>query len=194
MAFAIEPRSACNQTLGQALKGGAECPDRACNGAGQTIGRQGKLRFAALDHKRWVVEARAVRGCIERIAQTGRIGIPGAATTLIEHLQVDLGRPNHRSHRGAQTLMTCLEHVGQLRHSRRHRFGRRRGRGGTTVAYHVADRGIGLMANARHHGHGTGRHRTGKLLVVKGHEVLEGATATHEQNAIGRRRNGSGAA
>ena len=50
------------------------------------------------------------------------------------------------------------------------------------------------MANARHHRHGTGCHRTGKLLVVKGHEVLEGTAATHEQNAIGRRRNGSGAA
>ena len=49
------------------------------------------------------------------------------------------------------------------------------------------------MANAGHHGHGASRHRTGKLLVVKGHEVLEGTAATHEQNAIGRRRNGSGA-
>ena len=50
------------------------------------------------------------------------------------------------------------------------------------------------MANAGHHGHGASRHRTGKLLVVKGHEVLEGAAATDKQNAIGRRRNGSGAA
>ncbi len=50
------------------------------------------------------------------------------------------------------------------------------------------------MANTCHHRHGTGRHCTGKLLVVKGHEVLEGTAATHEQNAIGRRRNGGGAA
>ena len=50
------------------------------------------------------------------------------------------------------------------------------------------------MPNARHHRHGTGCHRTGKLLVVKGHEVLEGATAAHQQDAIGCRRNGSGAA
>ena len=50
------------------------------------------------------------------------------------------------------------------------------------------------MPNTGHHGHGTGCHRTGKLLVVKGHEVLEGTAATHEQNAIERRRNGSGAA
>ena len=90
--------------------------------------------------------------------------------------------------------MTCLEHIGQLRHSRRHRFCRCRWRGGATVAHHVADRGIGLMPNARHHRHGTGCHRAGKLLVVKGHEVLEGTAATHEQNAIGRRCNGSGAA
>ena len=50
------------------------------------------------------------------------------------------------------------------------------------------------MANAGHHGHGTGRHRAGKLLVVKGHEVLERTAAAHQQNTIGRRRNGSGAA
>ena len=50
------------------------------------------------------------------------------------------------------------------------------------------------MANARHHRHGASRYRTGKVLVVEGHEVLEGTAATHEQNAIGRRRNGSGAA
>ena len=50
------------------------------------------------------------------------------------------------------------------------------------------------MANTGHHGHRTSRHRAGKLLVIKGHEVLEGTAATHEQNAIGRRRNGSGAA
>ena len=49
------------------------------------------------------------------------------------------------------------------------------------------------MPNTGHHGHGTSCHRAGKLLVVKGHEVLEGTAATHEQNAIGRRRNGSGA-
>ena len=194
MALAIEPRGACNQTLGQALKVGAEGPNRTRYGTGQTIGRQGKLRLATLDHKRWVVEARAACGRIERIAQASRIGIPGAATALIEHLQVDLGRPNHRCHRGTQTLMARLEHIGQLRHSRRHRFCRGRGRGGPAVAHHVADRGIGLMANAGHHRHGTGRHSAGKLLVVKGHEVLEGTTATHEQNAIGRRRNGSGAA
>ena len=50
------------------------------------------------------------------------------------------------------------------------------------------------MANAGHHGHGTSRHRAGKLLVIKGHEVLKGAAAAHQQDAIGRRRNGSGAA
>jgi|GEM_PF-5438442 len=50
------------------------------------------------------------------------------------------------------------------------------------------------MPNARHHGHGTGRHRTGEPFVVKCHKVFEGATATHEQNAIGHRRNGGGAA
>ena len=50
------------------------------------------------------------------------------------------------------------------------------------------------MANAGHHGHRASRRRAGKLLVVEGHEVLEGTAATHEQNAIGRRRNGSGAA
>lgn len=50
------------------------------------------------------------------------------------------------------------------------------------------------MPNTRHHRHGTGCHSAGKFLVVKGHEVLEGTAATHEQNAIGRRRNGSGAA
>ena len=193
MALAIEPRGACDQALGQALKVGAEGPNRTRYGAGQAISRQGKLRLATLDHKRWIVEARAARGRIERIAQTGRIGVPSAATTLIEHFQIDLIRPDHRSHRGAQTLMARLEHIGQLRHSRRHRFGRRRGRGGATVAHHVADRGIGLMANAGHHGHRTSRHRAGKLLVVKGHEVLEGTAATHQQNAIGRRRNGSGA-
>ena len=50
------------------------------------------------------------------------------------------------------------------------------------------------MANAGHHGHRTSRHRAGKLLVVEGHEVLEGAAAAHQQNTVGRRRNGSGAA
>ena len=50
------------------------------------------------------------------------------------------------------------------------------------------------MANAGHHGHGTSRHRAGKLLVIKGHEVLKGAAAAHQQNTVGRRRNGSGAA
>ena len=50
------------------------------------------------------------------------------------------------------------------------------------------------MANASHHGHGTGSHRAGKLLVIKGHEVLKGAAAAHQQNTVGRRRNGSGAA
>ena len=30
------------------------------------------------------------------------------------------------------------------------------------------------MANARHHRHGASCHRTGKVLVVEGHEVLEG--------------------
>ena len=50
------------------------------------------------------------------------------------------------------------------------------------------------MANAGHHGHRTSRHRAGKLLVIKGHEVLKGAAAAHQQNTVGRRRNGSGAA
>ena len=50
------------------------------------------------------------------------------------------------------------------------------------------------MANTCHHRHGASRYRTGKFLVVKGHEVLEGTAAAHEQNAIGRRRNCSGAA
>ena len=50
------------------------------------------------------------------------------------------------------------------------------------------------MPNARHHGHGTGRHRTGKPFVVKGHKVFEGAAAAHQQDTIGRRRNGGGAA
>ena len=50
------------------------------------------------------------------------------------------------------------------------------------------------MANTGHHRHGTGRHRASKPFVVKGHKILEGTAATHEQNAIGRRRNGGGAA
>ena len=50
------------------------------------------------------------------------------------------------------------------------------------------------MANAGHHGHRTSRHRAGKLLVIKGHEVLKGTAAAHQQNTVGRRRNGSGAA
>ena len=50
------------------------------------------------------------------------------------------------------------------------------------------------MANSGHHGHRASRHRAGKLLVVKGHEVLEGTATTHEQNTVGRWRNGSGAA
>ena len=50
------------------------------------------------------------------------------------------------------------------------------------------------MANAGHHGHRTSRHRAGKLLVIKGHEVLEGATAAHQQDAVGRRRNDGGTA
>lgn len=50
------------------------------------------------------------------------------------------------------------------------------------------------MANARHHGHRTGRHRASKFLVVEGHEVLEGTAATHKQNAIGCRRDGGGTA
>ena len=50
------------------------------------------------------------------------------------------------------------------------------------------------MANARHHRHGASRYRTGKVLVVEGHEVLEGTAAAHEQNAIERGRDGSGAA
>ena len=50
------------------------------------------------------------------------------------------------------------------------------------------------MANAGHHGHRTSRHRAGKLLVIKGHEVLEGAAAAHQQNTVRRRRNGSGTA
>ena len=50
------------------------------------------------------------------------------------------------------------------------------------------------MANAGHHGHRTSRHRTGKLLVVEGHEVLEGAAAAHQQDAVGRRRDGGGTA
>ena len=49
------------------------------------------------------------------------------------------------------------------------------------------------MANTCHYRHRTGRHRAGKFLVVEGHEVLEGTAATHEQNAIRRRRNRSGA-
>ena len=194
MAFAIEPRGACDQALGQTLEVGAEGPNRTRYGARQSIGSQRKLGLATLDHKRWIVEARAARGRIERVNQTSRIGVPGTTTALVEHFQIDLIRPDHRSHRGTQTLMARLEHVGQLRHSRRHRFCRCRWRGGATVAHHVANRGIGLMANAGHHGHGASRHRTGKLLVVKGHEVLEGAAATDKQNAIGRRRNGSGAA
>ena len=192
MALTIEPRGACNQTLGQALKVGAKCPDRAYYGARQAIGSQRKLRFATLDHIRWVVETRTACGGIERITQASRIGIPGTAPALIEHLQIDLIRPNHRCHRSAQTLMARLEHICQLRHSRCHRFGRRRGRGGAAVAHHVANRGIGLMANAGHHGHRTSRHRAGKLLVVEGHEVLKGAAAAHQQNAIRRRRNGGG--
>ena len=50
------------------------------------------------------------------------------------------------------------------------------------------------MANAGHHGHRTSRHSAGKFLVIKGHEILEGAAAAHQQDAVGRRRNGSGAA
>ena len=50
------------------------------------------------------------------------------------------------------------------------------------------------MANTGHHGHRTSRHCAGKLLVIKGHEVLKGAAAAHQQNTVGRRRNGSGAA
>ena len=50
------------------------------------------------------------------------------------------------------------------------------------------------MPNARHHRHGTGCHRTGEVFVIESHKILEGTAATHEQNAIGRRRNGGGAA
>ena len=50
------------------------------------------------------------------------------------------------------------------------------------------------MADTGHHGHGTGSHCTGKLLVVEGHEVLEGAAAAHQQDAVGRRRDGGGTA
>ena len=50
------------------------------------------------------------------------------------------------------------------------------------------------MANAGHHGHGTSRHRAGKLLVIKGHEVLKGAAAAHQQDAVGRRRDCGGTA
>ena len=41
------------------------------------------------------------------------------------------------------------------------------------------------MANTGHHGHRTSRHRAGKLLVIKGHEVLKGAAAAHQQNTVG---------
>ena len=50
------------------------------------------------------------------------------------------------------------------------------------------------MADAGHHGHRTGSHRTGKLLVVEGHEVLEGAAAAHQQDTVGRRRDGGSTA
>ena len=50
------------------------------------------------------------------------------------------------------------------------------------------------MADTGHHGHGTGSHCTGKLLVVEGHEVLEGAAAANQQDAVGRRRDDGGTA
>ena len=49
------------------------------------------------------------------------------------------------------------------------------------------------MADARHHRYGTGCHRAGKVLVVEGHEVLEGTTTAHQQNAVRRGRNRGGA-
>ncbi|VWM24700.1 Uncharacterised protein [Collinsella intestinalis] len=50
------------------------------------------------------------------------------------------------------------------------------------------------MPDARDHRHGARGHRARQALVVEGHEVLEGTAASHEQDAVGRRRNRSGAA
>ena len=99
-------------------------------------------------------------------------------------------RGSGKRYQGAlQPLLTHIQHINEFGELGGHRLRRRCGCGAPAVAHHIANRIVGLVSDAGHHGHGTGRDGAGEGLVVEGHEILEGTTTANEQDAIGCGRN-----
>jgi hypothetical protein len=70
----------------------------------------------------------------------------------------------------------------------RSHLGRSRRRGGADIGDKIGDGEIGLMAHAADDGHGAGGEGVRQLFVVEGPQVLDGATAAHQQNHVYRLR------
>ena len=113
--------------------------------------------------------------------QSGRVAEDGPSC---DGVQTDARALETMAQGAGQAFGVGCEQRVHLFRGRRDRLGRRRRRGSAVVGYHVGDRRVGFVPDARDHGNGRRGHRACERLVVERHEVLEATASAHEQDDI----------
>ena len=168
---------------GGSTKVGAECPNQNALWRRTNVGRQGKLRLATLNHKRWVVEG-------------GRHAAASSASP--KRSRIEVSRHGDRADRASPGRPGPTNHVDAIRSSDVDSAPRAHRPNSVIASATDSAAAVGVEGDGRSPCHkselsgswpmpvttGTGQAATARASSssLKGHEVLKGPPPLHQQN------------